>query len=43
MRGHRRRNAYELEDLARAVRVRVLVEDPLARAPTHRLARARIL
>src|SRR5262249_10307277 len=39
---HRRTQADELEDLSRAVRVRVLVEDALARAPSHRFGRARI-
>src|SRR5262249_39854632 len=39
---HRRTEADELEDLARAVRVRVLVEDTLARTSPHRLGRAGI-
>src|SRR5262249_59101324 len=39
---HRRTQADELEDLARAVRVRVLVENAFARAASHRLGRAGI-
>src|SRR6266508_119521 len=39
---HRRTETDELEDLARAMRVRVLVEDSLARAPAHRLGRGRV-
>src|SRR5262245_1396835 len=39
---HRRTQADELEDLARAVRVGVLVENPLARATSHLLGSAGI-
>src|SRR5206468_4911565 len=39
---HRRTQADELEDLARTVRVGVLVEDALARPAPHRLGRTRV-
>src|SRR5262249_1881239 len=40
---HRRPDSDEVEDLTRAVRVGVLVEHALTRAPAHRLRRARIV
>ncbi len=39
----RRRDADEVEDLTGAVRVRVLVEDALARTPAHRFGRGGIV
>src|SRR5215210_773796 len=43
MRGHGRSDFDELEDLARAMRIRVLVEHPLASTPPHRLGRTRVV
>src|SRR5207244_6774143 len=42
IRGHRRPDTRELENLARAVRVGVLVEEALACPPAHLLCRAGI-